>query len=69
MKKYLFCTAATLALSLAVAAAPAQAQTKVGVAGPLTGSNAAFGVQLKVGADQAVADINAKGGVLGKKLV
>jgi branched-chain amino acid transport system substrate-binding protein len=46
----------------------AQAQVKIGVAGPLTGSNAAFGVQLKVGADQAVADLNAKGGVLGKQI-
>ncbi|HQU05123.1 MAG TPA: branched-chain amino acid ABC transporter substrate-binding protein, partial [Acidocella sp.] len=69
MKKYLLCTAATLALGFTVAAAPAQAQIKVGVAGPLTGSNAAFGVQLKSGFDQAIADINAKGGVLGKQLV
>jgi branched-chain amino acid transport system substrate-binding protein len=44
----------------------AQAQVKIGVSGPLTGSNAAFGVQLKVGADQAVADLNATGGLLGK---
>lgn len=51
-----------------VAAAPAQAQIKIGTAGPITGSNATFGAQLKAGAEQAVADINAKGGVLGKKL-
>ena len=37
-------------------------------AGPMTGSNAAFGEQLKRGAEQAVADINAAGGVLGKQL-
>ncbi len=48
--------------------APAAAQVKIGVVGPLTGSNAAFGAQLKTGADQAVADINAKGGVLGKPI-
>jgi branched-chain amino acid transport system substrate-binding protein len=48
------------------AAAPAFAQVKIGVVGPLTGPNAAFGAQLRIGADQAMQDINAKGGVLGK---
>lgn len=67
MKNRLLGTAAVLALGVAFAA-PAHAQIKIGVAGPLTGSNAAFGTQLKVGADLAVADINAAGGVLGKKL-
>src|SRR5260370_41890228 len=37
------------------------------VVGPLTGSNAALGEQMKRGAEMAVADINVKGGVLGKK--
>jgi len=46
----------------------ASAQIKLGVAGPITGPNAAFGAQLKNGVDQAVADINAKGGVLGQKI-
>jgi len=41
---------------------------KFGVGGPFTGSNAAFGSQLKQGAEQAVADINDAGGILGKKL-
>lgn len=41
---------------------------KFGVAGPNTGSNAAFGAQLKNGADQAVADFNESGGILGKKI-
>ncbi len=68
MKKSLFCTAAAIALGLGFAASPASAQIKIGVAGPLTGSNAAFGTQLKVGADLAVSDINAAGGVLGKQL-
>ncbi len=40
----------------------------VGVAGPMTGGEASFGAQLKNGAELAVADINAAGGVLGKKL-
>jgi branched-chain amino acid transport system substrate-binding protein len=46
----------------------ANAQIKLGVGGPLTGPNAAFGAQLKNGAEQAVEDINAAGGVLGQKI-
>jgi len=42
---------------------------KFGVGGPITGSEAAFGAQLKNGAEQAVADINEAGGILGKKIV
>src|SRR5215216_3410844 len=45
-----------------------QAQIKMGVAGPLTGPNAAFGAQLKNGTDQAVEDINAAGGIMGQKI-
>ncbi len=56
-----------LAASLALAA-PANAQIKIGVAGPITGPNAAFGAQLKNGTEQAVADINAAGGINGQKL-
>ena len=41
---------------------------RIGVAGPMTGGSAAFGSQMKKGAEQAVADINAAGGVLGNKL-
>jgi len=58
--------AAGLALGLAGAA---EAQVRVGVGGPMTGSNAAFGAQLKNGAEQAVADINAAGGILGQKII
>jgi branched-chain amino acid transport system substrate-binding protein len=58
-----------LALGAAIAfAGTAQAQLKMGVAGPLTGPNAAFGAQLKNGTDQAIADINAAGGILGQKI-
>ena len=42
---------------------------EIAVAGPITGSTASFGEQMRRGAEQAVADINAAGGVLGKKLV
>jgi len=41
---------------------------KVAIAGPITGPYAAIGEQMKRGADLAVHDINAKGGVLGKQL-
>ena len=47
----------------------AQAQVKIAVVGPLTGEYAVFGLQMREGAEQAVADINAHGGVLGQKLV
>ncbi|MBN9430915.1 MAG: branched-chain amino acid ABC transporter substrate-binding protein [Bosea sp.] len=67
MKKSLM-SGLVLAAGLAFAGA-AHADIKIGVAGPLTGPNAAFGAQLQKGAEQAVADINAKGGVLGQKLV
>ncbi|MGD0432046.1 MAG: branched-chain amino acid ABC transporter substrate-binding protein [Acetobacteraceae bacterium] len=47
---------------------PAMAQVQIGVVGPLTGSNAAAGDQMKTGATQAVADLNKAGGVLGKQV-
>src|SRR5262245_44907832 len=40
----------------------------IAVVGPVTGENAAFGAQMKNGGELAVEDINAAGGVLGKKL-
>src|SRR5436305_14499838 len=59
-----------LAFGLALAAADtASAQIKLGVGGPITGGSAAFGAQLKNGTEQAVADINAAGGILGQKIV
>ena len=62
-------TTLAIALGFALATAgTAAAQVKIGVEGPITGPNAAFGAQLKNGAEQAVADINAKGGILGKKI-
>jgi branched-chain amino acid transport system substrate-binding protein len=66
MKKTLLASVA-LAASLAFAGA-ANAQLKVGVTGPITGPNAAFGKQLTDGAEQAVADFNAKGGIMGQKI-
>jgi branched-chain amino acid transport system substrate-binding protein len=57
------------ALAFGLVAAPAMAQDiTVAVAGPMTGGQATFGRQMKNGADQAIADLNAAGGVLGRKL-
>ncbi len=66
IRRIVFAGAALLTLA---AATPAWADIQIGTAGPITGSNATFGVQLKEGAEQAVADLNAKGGVLGQKVV
>lgn len=60
-----------LASTVFAAALPlgAQADTvKIGVAGPFTGANAAFGEQLWIGATEAAAAINAAGGVNGKQI-
>jgi branched-chain amino acid transport system substrate-binding protein len=65
--KILRYSALALITSLGLGAASAQDIT-VAVAGPMTGGDATFGRQMKNGAEQAIADINAKGGVLGKKL-
>jgi branched-chain amino acid transport system substrate-binding protein len=57
-------------LSSVVMPSAAQAQTiPVAVAGQMTGSEAALGHQMKNGAELAIADINAAGGVLGRQLV
>jgi len=59
-----------LALGATLAfAACSDAQVKMGIAGPITGPNAAFGAQLSKGTEQAVEDINAAGGILGRKIV
>jgi branched-chain amino acid transport system substrate-binding protein len=69
-----------LAVALATAAilcAPAQAQSpapasantlKIGLIGPFTGGSADFGVPMRNGVQQAVDEINAVGGYLGRKL-
>ncbi len=58
----------TLAVAAILAATPALAQIKIASVGPMTGSNAAFGEQLKRGAQMAVDEINAAGGVNGQKV-
>ena len=58
-----------LALGFAIAlAGSAQAEVKFGMAGPITGPSAATGAQMKNGVDQAAADINKAGGIMGQKI-
>ncbi|MDX1375728.1 MAG: branched-chain amino acid ABC transporter substrate-binding protein [Burkholderiales bacterium] len=64
-QKFKFAAAAVLA-SVATAA---WSDIVISTAGPMTGQYASFGEQMRRGAEMAVADINAKGGVMGQKLV
>jgi branched-chain amino acid transport system substrate-binding protein len=53
------------------AKAPAPAATgpiKIVLQGPITGSEATFGAQMKAGAEAAVKDINSSGGLLGRQI-
>lgn len=62
--RHLFAAAALLfALT-----SPARGEVLIGVAGPMTGKLAWTGNQLKRGAEMAVAQINAAGGVLGQQV-
>ena len=58
MKKYLL-SGIALGFAAALSASTALADITIAVAGPITGQYAAFGEQLKRGAEMAVADINA----------
>jgi branched-chain amino acid transport system substrate-binding protein len=55
---------------LAVIVPPAElrADILIGAAGPFSGADTGIGDQLKRGTEQAVADLNAKGGLLGQKV-
>lgn len=61
--------AAMAVATLAAAAGAAQADILIGMGTPTSGPVAALGQEAVRGAQQAVDDINAKGGVLGQKLV
>ncbi len=73
MGAHLWTRVAALALTLlaamgVVAQAHAQDRIKVGVAGPITGPMALLGAQMRSGVEQAVEDINAAGGIDGRKI-
>ncbi|EAB6717834.1 branched-chain amino acid ABC transporter substrate-binding protein [Salmonella enterica subsp. enterica] len=65
--KRAFLSVAALAASVAFSGI-AYADIIIGVAGPITGPNAAFGAQFQRGAQQAAEDINAAGGILGQQI-
>ena len=67
MTRYILVFAAILTFGL-FACSKEKTGITIGVAGPISGSEAVFGEQFVHGAKKAVADINAKGGVLGQKL-
>src|SRR5262245_52265208 len=67
MRSRLF-VAAAVAASLGFAGA-AEAQIRVAVAGPMTGSLAPLGRQMRIGVEAAVAEINAAGGLLGQQIL
>ncbi len=63
-----FKLAAIAVAALVLASCGKEDEIVIGVAGPMTGSEASIGEQMRKGAEKAVADINAAGGVLGKKV-
>lgn len=67
MKSTIF-AAVTLATGLTFVSS-ANAEILIAIVGPMTGQYTSFGEQMRVGAEQAIADINASGGVLGEPIV
>jgi branched-chain amino acid transport system substrate-binding protein len=63
-----FLAFACIAVALCPLTAAAEETIKIGFPMPLSGPTAVYGVPITKGAEMAVADINAKGGVLGRKL-
>ncbi|MBN2752050.1 MAG: branched-chain amino acid ABC transporter substrate-binding protein [Rhodospirillaceae bacterium] len=57
-----------LCVAACLVAGQVRAETLVAIAGPMSGQYASAGDQIRLGAELAIADINAKGGVLGEKL-
>ncbi|MEM1399248.1 MAG: branched-chain amino acid ABC transporter substrate-binding protein [Pseudomonadota bacterium] len=57
------------AAALAFGVSAAHADIVIATAGPMTGQYASFGAQMQAGAEKAVADINAAGGILGEQVV
>jgi len=69
-RKILLASAALALMgSSALISSSARADILLGVAGPMSGEDSGFGEQYRHGAEMAVADLNAKGGLLGQKLV
>jgi branched-chain amino acid transport system substrate-binding protein len=58
----------SITLIAALCATTAAAEVLIGMAGPITGRETWFGEQMERGAELAVADLNAAGGVLGEQI-
>jgi branched-chain amino acid transport system substrate-binding protein len=69
LRRSLLAAVTATGLGAILAAGPASAQLHIAAVGPMTGEYASFGQQMKQGAEQAVADINKAGGVMGQQLV
>lgn len=67
MKTTIF-AAITLATGLTIVSS-ANAEISIAIVGPMTGQYTSFGDQMRIGAEQAIADINASGGVLGEQIM
>jgi len=68
MKSTLVSAALAVALAGSFLACDKNKEIKIGGVGPMTGGAATFGASTKNGYDMAVAEWNAKGGVLGKQI-
>ncbi len=68
MSPYRVLAAACLAAGLVPFAAAAESTIKIGFPMPLSGPAAVYGVPVTKGAEMAVQEINAKGGILGRKV-
>ena len=60
--------AVAIVLTMAAAPSPADAEVRIGLAAPLTGNQAWAGGETREGAEIAVTDLNARGGVLGEEM-
>ncbi len=69
VKNRTLAAAAAAVLSSGIAGTASSGELVIGTAGSVTGQYAVFGEQMVRGAEMAVADINAAGGVLGDQLV
>ena len=65
---FLFCSLVTLSCKQPASNSNDAGDIIVGEYGSLTGTTASYGISVKNGIDMAVADINEKGGVLGKRV-
>jgi branched-chain amino acid transport system substrate-binding protein len=70
MKKYITCSIVLCSIIIFVAGCTSRDTNviRIGAAGPMTGDQSKMGVDLRNGAELAVAEWNEKGGVLGKKI-